>query len=110
MKDSELLRKAREVVSIKSNYRSGICSAISIAAGTWKTPQVKSLKDWIQEMLGKDAFLNLWLERNGYITESDYDDSWDYTLETWLKIQATRLAWLDWMIEQCEIAEAKETK
>lgn len=109
MKDSELLRKSRHLIATKEH--NAICASISYAAGTPNTPQARSLQVWIQSMLGNHSYLNSWLEENGYIIRKrDYNELGYATPETYDKLRATRLAWLDWMIEQCEIAEAKETK
>lgn len=70
------------------------------------------LREWITELLGGDPLLSLdtWLYVNHNISYSHNPEiraamSYDQFLE---KVQQTRHAWLDWMIQHWEYQEAKE--
>jgi hypothetical protein len=95
MKDSEVLRKAKEIiVSLKYSW---ICHAIDHATENEK--QAKDLKRWIMKCLKDNLTYEGWLIDNHmkvYKTMSGDD------------FRQGRIQWLDWMIAQCEEAEAKE--
>lgn len=96
MKDSEVLRKVKKV--IKSREQDYICHAIAQVAGE-HTTQYNSLKAWVLHMLDGSISYGGWLSRKH---EQIYDRM------TWKQQQEGRLQWLDWMITECEKAEANE--
>lgn len=120
MKDSELLKKMREVYTSKTatDYNGGevsfgLCRLImrfGINNGI-EYNQWSSLSKWVLSMTGRHSGLGDWLYSNGYITDKEYDHlyfRWHTPLGKELKTKLfnTRIAWLDWMIAECEKAEA----
>jgi hypothetical protein len=101
MKDSEVLRKARELID--SEKESYICYAISHVtkgaywAYTSDTKQAKSLHAWIYKMLGGSQTYATWACKTTGRWPSPRD------------ARKSRLAWLDWMIAYCEKEEAAQS-
>ncbi len=96
MKDSQILEAARWL--IESGEQDYICYAIEDAVprpiSSKHIIQVKSLTRWVRKMLYPLTGYDEWLLFQGYsYSRSD-------------KRQG-RLAWLDWMIAECEKAEIK---
>lgn len=59
--------------------------------------QHRYLKTWISRSLGEEtAYLSDWLEERGYLNRFDVPS--DYAV--CLKLKNTRIAWVEWMIEQ----------
>jgi len=87
MKDSELLQEVKKVIASGSEMH--ICTTIRRSAAP--TEQKRSLTAWIGSMLGDAYTLESWLSDNGYGTAHYYSNA-----------KYIRLAWLDWMIEQCQ--------
>lgn len=109
MKDSELLRKAKRMMELSpANHVDGVCAFIELAAGTICSDQVRNLKRWIITMLGGRAWLRSWLLENGHMTMLEWDLIRDGDAEAQAKLKQTRLNWLDWMIAECEKAEAEK--
>ena len=84
----ELLTKAREFLVVGDETM--ICLALNHAANTdrdWEA--VHEIKGHIHALLGDHAGLGSWLQARGY---EPFDDR--------RKLKATRLAWIDWLIEE----------
>lgn len=113
MKDSDILKQAK----LELPKCSGICGAISKAVETLypernpSRPEARerasSLKNWIRSMLKGHCWLSGWLD---YYKHTTKDDPFYGSITYWEKMRATRQAWLDWMIEQCEKAEQDAEK
>lgn len=111
IKDSDILREAKK--HIKSC--SGVCGAVNVAVEVLQDRdnsksqnlqhQAKSLKRWVRSMLGGHSWLATWLLDHGHISK---DDPAYGQKDFWAKMEVTRQAWLDWMIEQCEKVEQDE--
>ena len=95
MKDSEILKQARKL--IKQGNEKYICSAIGSVGSS--AVQEASLITWVGSMLGNNLTLGGWLKHNQRIP-CFYGDYEKHHREL-------RLRWLDWMIKECEKAEAK---
>lgn len=99
MKKSTILRKAREL--IQSGERYYICSAITyIHSENAHNPKTvrncRELEAWIHTLLGDQVSLNAWLVER--ISEEAYGNGVLFER----KLRATRIAWLNWMIEHWE--------
>lgn len=105
MKDSEALRKAKTWLELQpATIECGVCRAINVATGSVTNIQAVRLKRWIVEMIGfNNTYLSSWLVVNGHATGIDFGGH--FHSENRHKLKATRLAWLDWMIAECEKAE-----
>lgn len=97
MKDSEILRKAREMIA--SNRQTYICYAIWAVRLRNPSNQKQKLCDWVHVMLRGDATYSGWIYTH-YPRKATKMDFVQY--------REGRLQWLDWMIAECEKAEAKE--
>ena len=95
MKDSEILKQARKLISKrKEKY---ICAAIQMSEGG--DEQKIELHVWIIKMLEGYASLGGWLWNVQNIPYNQQSYSEDHRI--------VRLRWLDWMIKECKKAEAK---
>lgn len=111
IKDSDILKEAKQQLK----YSVGICGAINKAVdklqprSTVKSAKLieqgSSLKRWVRSMLGGRSWLSTWLLAQGHIRK---DDPGYGQKDFWAKMEVTRQAWLDWMIEQCEKVEQDE--
>jgi len=79
-----------------------ICDNISNIYSDWEFRMVKfALKNWINELLTSQFSLKTWV--NVYVRGVD---KWDGDTNFWKnkenqrKLQRTRQAWLDWMIQE----------
>lgn len=96
VKDSEILRAARRRIELYQ--RDYICYAINdVCMGTVK--QKTALMRWVQDMLQGSYTYSSWLR----VYHPDIHTQMFHTKGSFRK---GRLAWLDWMIEQCEKEEA----
>ncbi len=79
---------------IKQDNDYGICVAIYASHVTGKTKEkvTTHLLYWVRNMLGQYQLLEVWQRCRGLRTTS----GWDHNL------RPVRLAWLDWMIEECK--------
>lgn len=86
----ELLTKARERISDGTNY--GICGAVAdIGCELGYYSQSEEVREHISKILGDYAFLDSWLFARGYpVLEAGNSQ----------KLRETRLAWIDWLIEE----------
>lgn len=119
MKTSEILIKAKRVVERSDmSPHKGICSAIHSVCGHLMPYSgagrntSKSLQVWVRSMMRshrENAYLFGWLVDNGHMTTYQraclFEDSAEGDALR-AKLKATRLAWLDWMIAECEKAES----
>jgi hypothetical protein len=99
--DLQVLNAAREHIEF-CRYRF-VCNAIEKASIQLTGSDASSdrLRAWIQSMLGHSQSLESWLRKNGHASKKDVNASFvDPVLKG--KIRATRTAWLDWMISECE--------
>lgn len=100
MKDSELLKQVKNMIASGSEVY--ICVAILRSSGS--PSQKSNLKEWIRVMLNGHYTLESWmrfnLKNHNTIARNMSDEEYDE------KLKVTRLAWLDWMIKQCQKAEA----
>ena len=106
----QLLKKARKLIA--ANKEPYICWAIDTADGVPYTAANRWLEKWIHSMLSIDGdaigTLELWLYYKGYITQSQWDKInggpgwWTQANPLWKKLSKTRVAWIDWMIEELE--------
>lgn len=105
MKDSEFLRRARELLAkTECGHNSGLCMAIRAIRVTHETAttekQMKSLLEWVEVSLEGRLWVQCWL-----LSKIGPKRYWaEFSLE---KLRETRLAWLDWMIMECEKNENK---
>jgi len=81
-----------------------ICDNISNTSTGWRVQG--ALKQWIQKLLGGGEFefsLQTWMNRN-VLGLTDYNDALVFWKdeENQRKLQRTRQAWLDWMIQEIE--------
>ena len=121
MKESEILKNVRELYTAKhaTGYNGGhvsygLCSLIMSYGLKNKISmaRIHSIAHYIWTLMGSTCItLPDWLRKHGYITESEYEHiryEWHTPLgkELAAKLFATRVAWLDWMIEQAEQREA----
>lgn len=100
MKDSEILKAAKGL--IESGKHVFICFALDQVADDYADAShrsVQGLLRWVGALLGTSESLDDWLH-DRYNTWRG-DDDVDYFKRT----RITRLAWLDWMIAQCEEQE-----
>lgn len=89
----ELLTKAREIIEAGQNRY--LCpSLIKIATTEREIAARDELIEHIQELLGRWSTLGGWLHREQGI---DVDQ---FSAEGSTKLRATRLAWIDWLIEE----------
>lgn len=97
MKDSEVLKKVKK--QIENQRHIYICNALQdVAAPSW---QKYSLRRWVQYMLGRHHTYQDWLA-------ASHRKVWRNMI--FENYRQARLQWLDWMIAECEKAEAKENK
>lgn len=121
MKDSEFLKIARdgfaEMIAVATAEESalledtGVCFSFSLAyheiylkKNFSCRPELividERLRRWIYSQLGGHVYLYSWVvERMPEVANLSL-------MERRIKLQETRLAWLDWMIAECEKAEA----
>ena len=119
MKDSSLLKLVKEYLQqIHHSPPHCICPAIRLAdnrrifngdAEHKREKQHQRLRWWIASMLptGEWVRLDHWLAQQGHIPKALFVSEM-YDDQTLIRLKATRLAWLDWMIAECEKAEAQE--
>lgn len=93
MKDSELLKQARDRIS--SGNSTFICNAIRYVSNYGE--QGRSLVSWVRKMLDGPNTYETWMNQNH-----------PYVRHTKVDWKAARLAWLDWMIAYCEKEEASQ--
>lgn len=91
----EALRVARSCVlqDCKEHYSPYICDNLAENAAT------EDLKVWISAQLGSGQVgrLNRYLLRRGHIAHKYHENMPDEDFE---KLQRTRAAWIDWMIQE----------
>jgi superoxide dismutase len=94
MKASKLLRMARNKLVMDAGYYQHrfICHCIRSTKAPEKDKQ--RIKSYIMKSLGSSLTLEGWLVRNGFNNNDDAVFR--------VKTQTTRLAWMDWMIQQYE--------
>lgn len=114
MKDGEVLHKVRAYIANNdASCHLMICPSIFRhynGRHLGSRAQRNRLTNWITSMLCGERCLENWLYvRTDHITgkEVRYGRWRKSTLQN---LKATRLAWLDWMIAECEKAEASEIK
>jgi len=103
VKDSDILRLAHKLIKGKEEDR--ICHAIGRAGhALTECHKADQLKNWVCRMLGRYAFYEDWLighhpqfAKKKRITTYVHRD----------RLRPGRLAWLDWMIAECEAKESK---
>lgn len=102
MKKSEILREAKKILwngetrSIPFYQQKFICLAINQVPAPYFVRD--GLKQWIQrDLLGSGSYATLetWLQREGHRKMSNGN-------RNYRKMQATRHAWIDWMIQHWE--------
>lgn len=96
VKDSDILKAARKNIAEGESIL--ICSAIDDCAFA-PYSQRESLRMWIESMLGNCETYGTWLRENRPKT-------WEEERIKPDGFRPGRLAWLDWMIAECEKAEA----
>jgi len=96
VKDSEILKEARRLI-VDGQWR-WICGAITYC-GLGTKRQRWLLTAWINQMLGLHAYYDEWLREN-------HRGAWETLRLHNNCFREGRLAWLDWMIAECEKAEA----
>lgn len=94
-KDSEILKAARE--RIKSRRDSLICFALS-DCGEGTHSQRERLKGWVRVQLGSFSLYSAWVRAHHFV-------KWGEMYKHPDAFRAGRLAWLDWMIAECEKKE-----
>lgn len=100
----EVLREARNLIDL---YAEGyLCEAIYTASGEEHNPpntkRVRAgryLRKWVMKMIAPNVSLFGWLERQGAPLYPMWDKNPDKVLE---QLRVTRLAWIDWMINELE--------
>ncbi|CAB4163661.1 hypothetical protein UFOVP814_46 [uncultured Caudovirales phage] len=105
--DADILRTAKRVlIDRPADFGFGVCAALKVAGEVHDSAnnsrvllQRQSLKEWVDSMMGRIAWLRFWLIDRGVMVGD--------TQAHREKLKATRLAWLDWMIQQCELEESK---
>lgn len=101
----KVLQLARAVVA-RPKYKAGLCYALSLACSNQRQlwPAAAHMKKYVTRVLGPNMFLEGWLRRNaGVQVYHSYD-----TPRNRRKMRATRLAWIDWMIQCYKEDLAKE--
>jgi hypothetical protein len=99
MKDSEILKNARELIA--AGKEDSVCDAITACSSRpgIQINQGEILITWAKGMLEGLDTLSIWLlEKHGI--HCHFDNSIDGP------IRNLRLRWLDWMIQYCELEEA----
>lgn len=96
-KDSDILRAARKRIALYK--RDHLCSAINdVRKGT--VEQKTALLDWIEAMLQGALSYGAWLKAN-------HPEMFTKMLHTKGSFRQGRLAWVDWMIAECEKEESR---
>lgn len=100
----KVLREARKLVDFC--IKDSVCSAIYAVSGEeYATPNPRSiragryLRRWVMSMLSPNVSLFGWLGRRGIPVNTMYDENPDMMRE---QLRVTRLAWIDWMINELE--------
>ena len=114
---AKILREAKKHLWVKSHnwdmmddrnnnkeYSEYICDCISFSFNHKEVPEKKKLKDWIRYQLGGRFGLEKWLAHKNYLSNTVSSER--MSDEDFLKLQRTRVAWIDWMIIELE-AKAK---
>jgi len=98
--DLLVLRAARELIEL-GHFRY-VCNAIDRSSTELTGSEATSnrLQAWIKSMLGYTT-LETWLRVHCHASEYEVNNC-IYDPELKEKIRNTRLAWLDWMISECE--------
>ena len=94
----ELLRAKERIASGDKCY---ICDALrksNQSTGIW-SPAAREIKDQIERDLDYAFSLTYWLRNQGYISFEDNDDKEAIKINRSPKMIATRLAWIDALIE-----------
>jgi hypothetical protein len=99
-RDSVILRAARK--RLGNHQNDWLCSAIE-KVGVGTPEQKRSLKRWIKHMLGRHLFYGSWVRAN-------HPEIYERMNANRGHFREGRYAWISWMIEQCELAEAREQK
>lgn len=113
IKDSDILKEARRLLAKRKYYT--LCAAITMALYelsdhdyTNLCRRCDALKAWIMHMLGGALYYENWLDRHhpnfkvdGRAVKSRYLPIGSEVLHP------GRMAWLDWMIAECEKEEAQ---
>ncbi len=87
MTDAEVLKRVRKTIAKSNSVYCFICHQINFEGDT--VNQINSLKMWISTMLGSAVTYQNWLAEEGFLASKT-------------AIIQGRLAWLDWMIAECE--------
>jgi hypothetical protein len=100
---AEILRGARGL--IESEREEFVCIAVQSEKFTGVYHHTNEIRSWIRKAMTIDGVmyctLNSWLNHKGFMRDQngDYTEDGDYMN----KIRKTRLAWIDWMIDNHHI-------
>lgn len=86
----KILRNARRI--IENHDENYICFAIDSVWNKGCPVSKMQIKSWIRAALDDHYALGGWIS-------TTLGETLDYNYETYNKLRATRLAWIDWMID-----------
>ncbi|WP_404534821.1 hypothetical protein [Massilia sp. TN1-12] len=98
------MRKARRVIERRDP--GGICLAIGQVAGRKYREQGNRLIEWVGKMLDGHLYYSWWLRQHHPDVYAKVWETWQMTGRRGSPWRGGRLAWLDWMIAECEKEEA----
>lgn len=90
-------------LSREKDYSEYICDSVGFAFNHAELPEKSKLKEWISYQLDGRYGLEKWLAHKNYLATTIFELMSD---EDFLKLQRTRIAWMNWMIKELE-AKAK---
>lgn len=100
----EVLRGARNLIDL--DIERYVCAAIYVASDGDHVTQNPNLaltgmylRRWVMAMLSPYETLGMWLERRGTPVHTMRDENLGMARE---RLRVTRLAWIDWMIQELE--------
>lgn len=111
MKTSDLLKKAK--TRIKRSLKGSTClddkficyafesqCFIYISTHEERSRKIRNFQEYIKQLLDGRPSLNSWLYRQGFTSDEQHSESYTNGTEEFQKMQTTRLAWIDWMINE----------
>jgi hypothetical protein len=104
-KDSDFLKEVRR--RIEQDKDNALCVAISNTSRHYNIKRHNKLIAWIEKMLGNYFYYSHWLKANHPDFYREQYRKWQMSDRRSSPWKEGRLAWLDWMIAECEKEEAQ---